>query len=81
MMSSQENYTGDKPGPKLPAADTGNASNPSPEHNQMEPVGNNQLLDEKAEKYLRESANIEDVPDAQEQEDMDEVLRQKNKDQ
>ena len=81
MMSSQENYTGDKLGPKLPAADTGNASNPSPEHNQMEPVGNNQLLDEKAEKYLRESANIEDVPDAQEQEDMDEVLRQKNKDQ
>lgn len=63
---------------KLPAADTGNASNPSPHNKEMEPVGNNQLLDEKAEKYLRESANIEDEPDAQEQQDAEGIIRKEN---
>jgi hypothetical protein len=33
------------------------------------------LLDERAEKYLRESANIEDEPDAQDQLNADEVIR------
>jgi len=58
---------------KLPPAETGNASNPSPGNKEMEPAGN-QLLDEKAEKYLRESASIEDVPDAEEQQEMDEEI-------
>jgi len=62
---------------KLPAADTGNASNPSPQNKKMEPANNDQLLNERAEKYLRESANIEDEPDAQDQEDADEVIKKK----
>ena len=60
---------------KLPAADTGNASNPSPYNKKMEPASNNQLLDERAEKYLRESANIEDEPDPQDQLDADELFK------
>jgi hypothetical protein len=60
---------------KLPAADTGNASNPSPHNKKMEPVSDEQLLNEKAEKYLRESSNIEEEPDAQDQADADEVIR------
>jgi hypothetical protein len=60
---------------KLPAADTGNASNPSPHPANLKPVNNDQLLNENAEKYLRESANIEDEPDAQDQQDADEVIR------
>jgi hypothetical protein len=59
---------------KSPAADTGNASNPTP-HKDADPVSNNQLLGERAEKYLRESANIEDEPDAQDQLNADEVIR------
>jgi hypothetical protein len=59
---------------KSPAADTGNASNPTP-HKDADPVSNNQLLDERAEKYLRESANIEDEPDADDQLNADEVIR------
>ena len=56
------------------AADTGNASNPSPQNESLSPAQGLQLLDEKAEKYLREVANIEDVPDAQDQEEMDKTL-------
>jgi hypothetical protein len=70
-MNSNSNDQKDQP---LPAADTGNASNPSPHTQDMEPA-NNQLLDERAEKYLRESANIEDEPDAQDQQDADEIIR------
>lgn len=51
---------------KMPAAPTGNASNPSAEEI---PDTNNQLLDVKAEKYLRESASIEDMPDDQDWQD------------
>ena len=40
----------------------------------MEPANSNQLLDERAEKYLRESANIEDVPDAQDQLEAEEKM-------
>lgn len=60
---------------KLPAAETGNASNPSPHDNQTEPVQHDQLLGKNAEKYLRESANIEDLPDAQEQQDADDEMQ------
>lgn len=35
------------------------------------PAGNNQLLNEKAEKYLRESGNIEDLPDEEDQQELD----------
>jgi hypothetical protein len=63
---------------KFPPAETGNASNPSPREGGDDALGN-QLLDNKAEKYLREVSSIEDMPDAQDQEDMDETLeRHKN---
>ena len=60
------------PDKKFPPADTGNASNPSPHEGTAPP--DKQLLGAQAEKYLREAANIEDVPDAQDQEDMDETI-------
>ena len=60
-----------QPDPK-PATQTGHASNPEPGQG-MEPE-TNQLIDEKGEKYLREVASIEDLPDAQDQEDMDKSL-------
>lgn len=62
----------------MPSADTGNASNPSPHNRKMTPVSDEQLLNEKAEKYLRESANIEDEPDAQDQLDADETIRKES---
>lgn len=49
----------------MPVAPTGNASNPPA--GKDEPAGR-QLLPGKAEKYLRESGNIEDLPDAEEEE-------------
>lgn len=54
---------------------TGNASNPSPQEGNFASPEGSQLLNEKAEKYLREVASIEDVPDAQDQQDMDETLK------
>ena len=62
--------------PAMPAADTGNASNPSPHKGDSVPEGT-QLIDKKGEKYLRESANIEDEPDAQDQQDMDDTFKGK----
>jgi hypothetical protein len=56
----------------------GNASNPSP-HNPLERDNDDHLLNRKAEKYIREAANIEDVPDAQDQQDMDETLKETGK--
>ena len=50
---------------------TGNASNPSPRTGEPEPAATQQVLDKKAETYLRESANIEDLPDAQDQQEGD----------
>lgn len=60
---------------QAPTADTGNASNPAPDDNSLSPSPGNQLLNEKAEKYLRESANIEDMPDALDQKEMDKTLK------
>jgi hypothetical protein len=37
-------------------------------------VNSNQLLNEKAEKYLRESGNIEDMPDAEDQDQADKII-------
>jgi len=64
---------------KLTTPVPGNASNPSPYNKEMEPANNNQLLSGKAEKYLRESGNIEDEPDAQDQQEADEVIRKQSK--
>ena len=48
-----------------PAANTGNSSNPAPENDEINIDNSNQYLDKKAEQYLRESGNIEDLPDEQ----------------
>jgi hypothetical protein len=77
MGSNERNIPEPTAKGKLPVADTGNASNPSPDNEPQKEGG--QLLDNKAEKYLREVANIEDLPDAQDQQDMDETLSQENK--
>ena len=58
----------------LRTAGTGNASNPLDTQTE-ETANDNQLLDEKAETYLRESGNIEDLPDDKDQQDMDETFR------
>ena len=59
---------------------TGNASNPSPRANEIAKV-DEQVLSKQAEKYLREAGNIEDEPDALDQEEMDEeIRRQRNSD-
>ena len=80
MEDNREQYK--DPGPdapgKMPAAGTGNASNPSP-RDEMEPFSDNQLIDERGEKYLREVASIEDYPDAEDEQGIDEAI--KNKDQ
>jgi len=56
-----------------PSVNIGNASNPAPN---ADPSQDKQLLGERAEKYLREVASIEDLPDAQDQEAMDETLKE-----
>ena len=61
------------------AVNTGNASNPSPEDNSFTRPEEAQLLGKKAEKYLREVASIEDVPDAQDQEEMDGTIETEEK--
>lgn len=60
------------------AASTGNASNPSPQADNLPSPEQSQLLNEKAEKYLRESASIEDLPDAQDEAEMDKTLKKGN---
>jgi len=61
----------------LPAAGTGNASNPSPHNEESEPQ-KNQLLDERAEKYLREVSSPEDYADAEDVQEMDDKLDQED---
>ncbi|HEU4470950.1 MAG TPA: hypothetical protein VFR58_07705 [Flavisolibacter sp.] len=58
-----------------PATDTGHASNPNPRDMDMEPSGGSGLLDEKADKYIREVASIEDLPDANDQQEMEETIK------
>lgn len=74
MTTDPKNQSAQPEGGQMPAADYGNASNPSP-HNE-DTSAQNQLLDKGAEKYLREVASIEDVPDAQDQHEMDETISQ-----
>ena len=79
-MADEEKRT--TPGPedaKAPSVNTGNASNPAPDDDSLSPSPGSQLLDAKAEKYLREVASIEDVPDAQDQKEMDETLQENKK--
>lgn len=73
MSDQKENSL---PPGKLPPAETGNASNPSPHNAKNEGQGEKQVLNEKAEKYLREVSSIEDEPDAQDQEEMDRALKE-----
>lgn len=54
-----------------PLAETGNASNPSPQTTANEPLNDNALLAAGAEEYLREGGNIEDLPDAPDQQEAD----------
>lgn len=58
---------------EAPTTNTGNASNTGPEEKDQKP--DNQLLHKKAEKYLRESGNIEDLPDAADQAEADEIIK------
>ena len=73
-MDKDQNKKPESAEDRMPPASYGNASNPSPHNEETEPVSDNQLLDKKAENYLRESANIEDVPDAEDQQEADETL-------
>lgn len=61
---------------EMPASVPGHASNPAADgaHDQT----GNQLLGKKAEKYLREGGNIEDLPDEEDWQDA-EKIRQKEK--
>lgn len=70
MSRNQKNNSEER----LPAGDTGNASNPSPRNQDWEPSAN-QLLGEQAQTYLREAGNIEDLPDAQDMQQMEEKIR------
>ena len=63
-----------QPAENAHAAQTGNASNPSPQDGNM-PTVDEQVISPKGEKYLREAGNIEDEPDAQDQEEMEETIR------
>jgi hypothetical protein len=75
-----ENETKGKQGPESRReVDTGNASNPTPHEERVKGPGKDQLLGKEAEKYIRESASIEDVPDPQDELDADETLSQKDK--
>jgi hypothetical protein len=74
MRTDQRNNNPPGEEGRRPSASTGNASNPSPRNEETEPMAHNQLLDKKAETYLRESANIEDMPDAEDQQEANETF-------
>ena len=66
MQNKQESAGASREENKL--GNTGNASNPS--RTDLQTNNTNQLLDKKAEKYLRESGNVEDMPDAEDEQQM-----------
>jgi hypothetical protein len=74
-MQKENNSSGPQ---KLSEAGTGNRSNPPAPGGEPEPPAGNQLLGEGAEKYLREVASIEDLPDARDQEEADKIIREEN---
>ena len=73
MSDEENNHFSHSDGAKLSSVNTGNASNPAPGDKDSLPSGN-QVLGKEAEKYLREVANIEDVPDAADQQEMDDTI-------
>lgn len=79
MTPNQKNNTGQQDAAGFTPANTGNASNPSPFDTDDASTGK-QLLDEKAEKYIRESGTIEDMPDEQDWEEANETIKKEKKD-
>lgn len=65
-----------KPNEKTTAA-AGNADTILPQS--VEPPKAGQLLDDKAEAYLREGGNIEDLPDAEEEQQADSLKEDSSK--
>lgn len=76
-MATDSNKQGPQGNPA--PAETGNASNPTPGVANGDSLHDNRLLSGEAEKYLREVASIEDVPDPQDQQEMDDTLREESK--
>ncbi|HEY0057642.1 MAG TPA: hypothetical protein VGB56_00820 [Flavisolibacter sp.] len=58
-----------------PSGPPGNAANPLAD-NGTAPNGPEGLLDQRADKYIREVAPIEDYPDDQDQQDMEQVIKE-----
>ena len=58
------------------AVNIGNASNPSPTPDEIQPSVNKQVLPEEAEKYLREAASIEDYADARDEDEMENKMKE-----
>ncbi|RYY39768.1 MAG: hypothetical protein EOO08_08840 [Chitinophagaceae bacterium] len=59
----------------LGTGSAGNASNPDPRTDNEAPDQSKSRLDGKAETYLREAGNIEDEPDAREQQEAERQQR------
>ena len=59
-----------------PAVNIGNASNPSADPDATKLAGENQVLPQEAEKYLREVASVEDYPDARDDEEMERTIKE-----
>ncbi|GAA4746680.1 hypothetical protein [Flavisolibacter ginsenosidimutans] len=78
-MANNSSFNQNRPAHNAHPAQTGNASNPSPQAAETVNV-DEQLLPKQAEKYLREAGNIEDEPDAQDEEDMDEEISRQHDD-
>ena len=55
------------------AVNIGNASNPSPNQDELQPSLQKQVLPEVAEKYLREAASVEDYPDAKDGDELEKM--------
>ena len=55
------------------AVNIGNASNPSPNQDELQPSLQKQVLPEEAEKYLREAASVEDYPDAKDGDELEKM--------
>jgi hypothetical protein len=72
VYDQKDNDSGDR---NQQPAPSGNASNPVSRAGEDVQPEKNQLLDEKASTYLRESGNIEDMPDDLDQEEMDETIK------
>ncbi len=70
-MNENKNQSHDQDRPGM-----GNASNPGPAGLQSQ---EKQLINEKGEKYLREAGNIEDMPDAHDQQEAERIEENMNK--